>query len=515
MSSAAVVDFAELERKPQEEQHMQLREVLMVPWRSAHRGLRWLSLIITMACVLGAIVAGWFMHNRHWWLLSTGIYCLGALYAWAFWLSTSLLLAIDARRLRLPGVQRAAQGSVLLYGFLTVAVPTLVLGALGANASVVALLTALAVTGSLAFVLLPRWLSMWFGFLPALNIGLRHLVQYPPMSDPRWLAWGTLALAVLLVVDVLRWRHLLRNETDNELGYGSAMVMQFRRQGALGNWSGLQQFDSGLMVRQRPNWMQPRADLRRTGPQYAVRALRVALGGWYTPQTVAGHLRAATLALLPILVMIPVMMLISTENHHREGLLIGFGAGLGWCITFVGLMLTAMTTVLIRQRWQRSNAELPLLALLPGLGDARHVRGNLLRAALVIPVVTQLMLLIAILAAALFAAPFIHLGGLALLLVTLPQLGALGATVAQVLCTLGGRKLPTWGEWLVFAPLVVLFFASSFIPLTTLGQHPWAGDSLMEPLMLAAWVVMALMLAWVGRRGWRGMLARPHPFLPN
>jgi hypothetical protein len=125
------------------------------------------------------------------------------------------------------------------------------------------------------------------------------------------------------------------------------------------------------------------------------------------------------------------------------------------------------------------------------------------------------VLLIAILAAALFAAPFIHLGGLALLLMTLPQIAALGATVAQVLCTLGGRKLPTWGEWLVFAPFVVLFFASSFIPAATLGEHPWEGASLAESLMLAAWVVIALMLAWVGRRGWRGMLVRPHPFLPN
>lgn len=498
---------------------MRLSDMLQVPWRSTRRPMRWLGLAIVAAFSLGAIAIVHFTRTPDRWLACTMVYCLGATMAWAFWLSTTLLLAIDARKLRLPGMQNAVHASVLLYGFLTVALPTLLLGALGGDASRVALLAALAVTGGLAFVLLPRWCAMVMGFLPALGTSTRHLLQLPSLSDsdPRWLAWGALALVALSVVDVLRWRQLLHSDTDNELGFGSAMVMQLRRQGIAGNWSGLQQMDSGQLIRQRPDWMQPRADLRRAGPQSPVRTLRVALGGWYMPKTLAGHLRASAPVLLPMLLMVPVMALMFAGNHRADATdptLIGLGAGLLWGVLFGGLMLTAMATVLIRQRWQRANAELPLLALLPGLGDAQHVRRSLLRAALTIPLATQLLLAAAMLSAALVAARFVHLDGLTLLLAALPQLAAAGTMVVQVLCTLGGRKLPAWAEWLIYIPFFVLFFLSTFLPVTMAGEHPWHDASLAEPLLLVAWVAMAMVLAWLGRRGWRGLLARPHPFMP-
>ncbi|MBN8922149.1 MAG: hypothetical protein BGP10_17270 [Rhodanobacter sp. 68-29] len=497
---------------------MRLSEVLLMPWRSTHRATRWFVSGLFVVCVLGAIAAGWFGRDHLWWPLSTGIYCIGAAFVWAFWLPTGMLLAIDARKLRLPGMQRAIHAGMLLYGLLTIAVPTLVLGMLGAKAPLVAVLAALAVAGGLGFALLPRWCAMLMGFVPALNIGLRHLFQFPSLLDPRWLVWGALAAAALLVVDVLRWRQLLRSDADNELGFGSAMVLQYRRQGAMGNWNGLQQLDSGQLIRQRPDWMQPRADLRRTGPQFTVRTLRVALGGWYLPKTLAGHLRAAAPVLLPILLAIPVMALVFASNRQpglSSASLIGFGAGLLWALLFGSLMLTAMTSVLLRQRWQRNNAELPLLALLPGLGDAPHVRRSLLRAALTSPVTAQLLVLGTVLVAALIAAHYRHMSGLSLLLVALPQLAVAGAMVAQVLCTLGGRKLPTWGEWLVYTPLLVLFFVSTFIPITTLGRHPWQYANLVQGWLSVAWVVMAVVLLWLGRRGWQALLRRPHPFLAS
>ncbi|MFK2877322.1 hypothetical protein [Rhodanobacter hydrolyticus] len=498
---------------------MPLIDILMVPWRSANRALRWLSLAIVIACALCAAAIGLHMRfSDRWWLGSCLIYCVGAGYAWAFWLSTSLLLAIDARKLRLPGMQRAVHASVLLYGSLMIGLPTLVIGAPSAHAWQVLLLATLAVTGGLAFVLLPRWCAMVVGFLPALGTSARYFFQLPSLSDPRWLDWGALALAVLVIVDVLRWRQLLHGDTDNELGFGSAMVLQFRRQGTLNNWNGLQQLDSGQMIRQRPDWMQPRADLRRTGPQSTVRSLRVALGGWYMPKTMAGHLRASAPVLLPVLLMVPVMALMFAGNHRADApniALIGFGAGLVWCVLFGGLMLAAMATVLIRQRWQRTNAELPLLALLPGLGDGQYLRHSLLRAALTIPLLTQLLLSAILLIAALAAARFMHLDRLTLLLIALPQFAAAGTMVVQVLCTLGGRKLPTWIEWLVYVPLFVLFFLSIFVPATAMGKHPWQGADLTQSLLLAAWAVMAMVLAWIGRRGWQGLLARPHPFMSN
>lgn len=518
MNGAATIDITDVERKPHGRQDMQLGRMLMVPWRSTHRALRWLSLVIVATCMLGAFAIGWFTHGPRWWLGSALVYCFGAGYAWAFWLSTALLLAIDARKLRLPGLQRAVHDSMLLYGLLTIAAPALVLGALGADTLAVALLAGLAMAGGLGFVLLPRWCAMVMGFLPALSIGVRHLAHLPPWSDPRWLAWGALALFVLLLADVLRWRQLLRSDADNELGFSSAMVMQLRRQGAMSKWNGLQQLDSGQLIRQRPDWMQPRADLRRTGPQAPVRALRVALGGWYLPKTLVGHLRAAAPILLPMLLVIPVLAFMNAGEHHdrvrhfvRHFVMVSAMLGLlGWISLFGGLMLSAMTVLLVRQRWQRTNAELPLLALLPGLGDAQSVRRELLRSVFTTPAMMQAMLLVVVLVAALA----MHMDGLAVLLVALPQLAAVGVMVSQVLCTLGGRKLPTWGEWLVYTPFVLLFFFSTFVPVTTLGRHPWSGAILAEPWLLAAWFVLALVLVWLGRRGWRGLQARPHPFMP-
>jgi len=424
--------------------------VLLAPWRSSRRSLPWLILFIILACSLGAVAVGVFSSKPHWWMASTMVYCLGIGFAWAFWMPTLLLLAIDARRLCLPGMQRAATRSLWLYAVPSLLLPVLVLGAGGADMSYVAEGVALAMASGTAFALLPRWCSMPLAFLPALSVGLRRLAHLPPWSDPRWLVWGGVALLVLLAIDALRWHRLLRNDSDNELGFTSAMVMQFRRQGTARGWSGMQQLDSGQLIRQRPDWMQPRADLRGAGPQSPVRTLRVALGGWYVPKTVSGHLRAAAPVLLPILLYIPMVAIMTMGESHpgrvARTMLTSAGIGMvGWLGIFGGLMLTAMCAVLIHQRWRRTNAELPLLALLPGLGDAQTRRHALLRAIFVTPVRAQLLLLAGVVATALA----LHLSALAVLLVALAQLGAIGAMTAQVLGTLAAGSC-TWGSWARF-----------------------------------------------------------------
>lgn len=490
--------------------------VLLAPWHSSRRSLRWLTLAIALACGLGAIAFGVLSPKADWWMGSTLIYAIGVGYMWAFWMPTLLLLAIDARRLCLPGMQRAAAYSVWLYAVPTLAAPMLALGLCGTDLRYVAELVALAMAGGLAFVLLPRWCAMTLVFLPALSSGLRHLVHLPPWSDPRWLAWGGLALLVLLLVDALRWRQLLRSDSDNELGLGSAMLMQMRRQSMAGGWNGLQQLDSGQMIRQRPDWMQPRADLRGAGPQSPVRALRVALGGWYVPKTLAGHLRAAAPVLLPMLAYIPVMAIMQAgeprHDHAVRSILLGVGVGMvGWLGVFGGLMLAAMAALVVHQRWKRANAELPLLALLPGLGGGTARRHALLRAAFATPMRLQALLLAGVLA----TAWAMHLPGPAVLLVTLAQLGAVGAMVAQMLCTLGGCRLRGGVLASIYVVLTVLFCLSTFIPLLNADRHPWDGLAPFEHALLAGWAALAAILLWLARRGWRGLLARPHPFLTN
>lgn len=489
---------------------------LLAPWRSSRRSLHWLMLFLVLGCSLGALAIGVFSSNPHWWLGSTMVYCFGIGFAWAFWIPTLLLLAIDARRLCLPGMQRAAAHGLWLYALPGLLLPVLVLGAHGADVRYIAELVALAMAGGLAFALLPRWCSMTIGFLPALSIGLHRLAHLPPWSDPRWLVWGAVALLALLVIDAMRWRQLLCSESDNELGFTSAMVMQFRRQGMARGWGGMQQLDSGQMIRQRPDWMQPRADLREAGPQSPVRALRVALGGWYVPKTMSGHLRAAAPVLLPMLLYIPMMVIMNAgESHPGRAVrtaLTSAGIGVvGWLGVFGGLMLTAMCAVLIHQRWRRTNAELPLLALLPGLGDAQARRHALLRAIFVTPVRAQLLLLAGVVVTSLA----LHLSALAVLLVALAQLGAIGAMAAQVLGTLGGHRLHMGVLTSIYVVLTVLFCLSTFIPLLGADKHPWSGLLPFEQALLAGWVVLGAILLWLARRGWHGLLARSHPFLAN
>lgn len=492
-----------------------LGDALLAPWRSTHAALRWIMLAGMAACILGAAALGAFAPGPNRWMGCAALYCVGVFLAWMFWLPTTLLLAVDARKLRLPRMQQAAVLGLLCCAVITIGLPTLVMDALGADARLVALMVALAAGGGMAFALSPRYIAMFMGFIPAFSSSLQHLLHWPPLTDPRWPAWGALVLVALLLFIVTRWRKLLRDDSGNTLGFSSAMVMQFRRQGAAGSWSGMQQMDSGQMIRLRPDWMQPRASLRTAGPGSPVLALRIALGGYYMPKTLASHLRSAAITLLPLSLSVLVLVVLFANDHDAQSLLTALEyAGLGsvgWIGVFGGLIFTLIAALQIRQRWQRANAELPLLALLPGLGDAHSQRRNLLCATFGTPIAAQAALLAGIVIAALL----VHMHGLVLLLVVLPGFAATGAMAAQVLNTFGGRQLPAWGEWLVYAPLAALFFISAFIPMSTLGKHPWQGAATIEPWLLATWVAMALALAWLGHRGWRALLRRPHPFLPT
>lgn len=54
-----------------------------------------------------------------------------------------------------------------------------------------------------------------------------------------------------------------------------------------------------------------------------------------------------------------------------------FALALLWFGAFGSTMLVAMTLTTLQQRWRRINAEVPLLALLPGLGNPRQAKLNL------------------------------------------------------------------------------------------------------------------------------------------
>ena len=157
------------------------------------------------------------------------------------------------------------------------------------------------------------------------------------------------------------------------------------------------------------------------------------------------------------------------------------------------------------------NAELPLLALLPGLGDRASLRRKLLRAALAQPLLAQLALLVLVVGAALA----LRLDNVAVAFVLLSQMGCAAVLVAFVLSTLGGCSLPSWATAGMLIAAFMVVTLSVFIPVVANGKHPWHWAAAVEAALLMGWTVLGAALLWLGRRGWRGLQQRPHPFLPN
>lgn len=487
--------------------------LLRTPWRSAYPSMRWTAVVVFSLACLAAVAVAVLPTGKEGPLMAVGILGFGEGFLWAFFVSGLLLLAIDARKLRLPGLQREIHASLGLYAVLSVAPATALAAAFGTDVATVCALLALCSLAGLAFVLLPRPIAMLMGFVPALHAGLKRVLDIPAPGEPDFVPWASTAIAVLLLACILRWRHLLRAHESAE-GFSGAVVLQFRRNSGWGGWSS-ERFDSLQRVRRRPDWLQPRADLKGVGPDAPSAALRVALGHWYTPRSVAGHLHAAAPVALSLLCAVGAMVLIGLSNGHRHGVLklleIGSIAAIGWLGVFGTLTITLVTTQLVQARWRKPNTELPLMALLPGLGGTSQARRALLLAILRRPLGTQAVLLVAMLAVGLG----LHLPALGMASIAVSQLGSAAVLAACVPAVLGGRPLPTWGLVLGGIALFVLVSLGSFLPLTATGDHPWEGAQRAIGIVLALWLAFGVLLAWIGHRGWPALIRRPHPFLLN
>lgn len=500
---------------------MNLPLSLWLPWRTVHRSLRWLGGGFgLLLCVAGGGVAV-YVGGAHGWRYGMMLYAFGVGYFWMCVMACLMLVAIDARRLRLPGIERSITGSLLLYGLASVAVPLAMFVPLGGDAATIALVAALAASAGLASPLTPRYLTLLLGFLPALAIGARHPLHLPFPGQPGFVPLGLAVLAALVAACIFRWRQLLRAEAPVETGLGSAMVLQYRRNGGMGGMNG-GLLGAALHDRAsaasgaRLSRTAPAIRLDGIGPHTPVLALRVALGEGLAPQTLRSHARRFARIGLPLLLFIAVMAVMQAGEAHGDVLhkvLRGVGVNvIGWLGLMGGIALMVMGSLLPWRGWRRANAELPLLALLPGLGDADALRHNLLRAALLRPLLLQALLLALVLAAALA----MHAGPLLWLFAGLGQLGCAGVVVASTLATFGGKPLPGWGMGVLLTAMGLLVSASTFMALfATLGKHAQPlGDGSIATLAIV-WVAAIAALLWLCRRGWQGMQARPHPFLAN
>lgn len=491
---------------------MNLSTLLLTPWRAGRPAMRWLVLFLVVLAVLGAFAVGMYVHQADWWV--GALVCLGGGlgFLWGFVLSCLALLAVDARQLRLPGVQRSVTGALLLYGLSSVGLPSGLLGLYAGHTPTIALALTLCGLCGMLFVLLPRYLGSMIGFVPMLLQILSADFHLPGPAQAGFVHWAlpTMLLAALIVA--FCWWRLLRAERPYETGLSRPMLVQFRNSCGGNGWTGFagNGMDSTAQIRSRPDWMQPRTDLRHCGPGHAVRSLRVALGGLFLPLTPMGRLRQLAFLLVPSLLFIA---LISAQGMRRHGEAFWHSGGLFmliWFGAFGSSMLALFFLMPLQQRWQKANAELPLLALMPGLTADRQTKRDLLRAVFALPMAAQAALLLVLLG----LGAVLGLGMPSLLLLTLAQLGGIGFMLAFALATVGGRPLRHGATAALSVYGYVLICVSVFLPaLAENGRFHL--DTSWSALFAAGWATLIVLLLWLGRRGWRGLQLRPHPFLPN
>lgn len=484
---------------------MRLLDILVAPRFASSGSAHWWIVGLHGLFVAGAIACGIAIPGARGQQLALVIYAFGAAML-TMWLAALLLVARDGRRLGLPGVTRNSAWATCTYVLAIVAAPALLIGALGGDVTVAILFPALAMSASMAYVLLPLVIASWLGVLPAVYVGLHNAFHVPSPFDPRFQHWAWLALAILTAVDVIRWRQILRGDGDDDSIWRRTMLVQMRGN-PFGKWKSIDQRWAWRRSSNKPTAV----DFRDVNPARPAKAIEVALGGWYLPQTPGSRLASLARVAVPVLLFVPLMLFMNLgRNHslHKAWLLAGVSGGL-WLGLFGGMMLAMMTGALLQRRWKHPS-DMALLALLPGI-DGTHAAPHVARAAFTKPAIAFVLLWLCLLVPAVM----LHGGPLALLLATLTMAGMAMPAAAAVLMVLAGRPMRTFATVLLGVAVMVLINTSAIFavvtPITKLGA--WATQ--VQWLLLLAWLAMLAWAAWRTRTAWRVLQSRPHPFLAN
>lgn len=495
---------------------MRLYRVLLTPWVATPRSARWLFVLVLVLAVLGDSLVHLYRFvealgaSERAWQFDALVCAVANVACWLLLMPNGLLLALSARRLRVPGISGDVAWSLPLYAVLGIGVPMLFLLPQG-HVLEFAVVQLLVMMGAMLVMVLPYYLAIASYLLAVMTHGaLSHFISIPGLSDPRFALWGGVLAVVLLLILAWRWRQLLQGRTA-EHGLRAPGLVNFRRY--WGPASNDRLTDAGLM-RVRPTWLLARPDLQGVGPQAPVKSLRIALGGVYLPQTILGRLCQWGWVALSLAVGALVFFLATRDDHGLLRLLSylfsedGFRT-MSWMLPIFSVMVVVLPMELLTLRWGRVNAELPLLGLLPGLGSPERSKQMLLRTAMEQPARwLGLLLLVGCLCTVM-----LNIGWSVVLALVLVALGCLGYLCAMALSLFGGRPLSNFCKSLLMIGMFVLLSLTVLLP--PLGQSwnaLYAGRAL--DALFAAWLLLALFLAWLGHRGWCALQRRPHAFLP-
>lgn len=487
--------------------------LLMLPWSGAWSA-RWsvggmIFLALVMSATLGMASAYSSPLSVDW--VRAAIYGVAFLNTamWAGLLPNVLLLANAARRLQMPGAWRDACLSLSLYALLSIVLPVVLTGVLGGNVAVVAVELVLGAGLGMAFAMSPSYCTSALLFVVLLHGFVWRWLGLPNDLQPGFLSWAVpVAVALWLLMGWL-WRRALSPQATLD-GLHAPLFFLIR----LGKWQrllgmGMAAANDAQVAGQMPGWLRATVDLRSSGPGHTVQSLRVALGEPFMPQVRSSQARKAVIGLLAGLLVVAVLVL-QTVGYAQQGhgmpLAMGVRFLLMWCVPCVSAVMAVATANLLRQRWSRSNAELPLLALLPGLGDPTQIKRALLRASLPATLYGQAFLLVA----SLLVAIWWHLGAESYLLLLLGQLCGAALLWVLTLMVFAGGSLSSPN----LAGLVVLGLCWFFLPfISVLVSHVPVPS--LGPAVAIGWVAAFAVLLWLGRRNWRGLQQRPHAFLAN
>jgi hypothetical protein len=428
-------------------------------------------------------------------------------FFWAGVLSQSLLLARDAYHLRLPALGREVTASLALYVLLTIVLPALLLAGLGGNAAVALTEIGMGAGLGMAYATLPPYLGICACLAPMLRDHAGSWLPMPLTSPDRFLAWAAPCTVLLWLLIGGFWRSAVRHDFGLS-GARRPIMLNLRTLAWYGrsrsNHLELQQ------IRRRWRWAQPTADLRHCGPNHPMCSLRIAMGGWSMPQTFASRWRQLGLVLASLL--LPVFVI--AVAWHGDDLMHGIFANantltFGLCI--VGAVMALAQVQTLQRRWSRPNAELPLLALLPGLGDVARIKHELLLANLLPTLGVQVLLVLTMLGLA--AGMRLDAGSDIVLL--LGQLTGMGMLVALGLSSIGGACVSN-GRLTVLAICgCLLVNASCVLALPLLDGVPPMRHPAVAWIAAIFWAGFLVPLLRIGQNGWRAYRRRSHPFLVN
>lgn len=485
-----------------------LGAMLKTPWIASPRSSRWLGVIVGLLCAAATVAA---MHG----LQGRDALMIGAM-AWSAAIScwcllvagNALFLARDATVLCLPSLRRITNASVVVHAVLFVLLPALLLGALAGHALFWLIAFSLAAAVCMLFLLLPSALTVAVIMGASLGLQLWH-PQLPAKHVLLDLAIAPTALLVALAA--WQWLRLQRRAAPVSFGYKVPMIWSLRLQQIHG-FGALRADPDKLMARASSSWFTPVPDLASIGPAQPVRSIRVALGRNAMPQTWTSVARQVALSLTIVVLFSGLPLAAQMGNHDFRVLMAAMflphAGSLGMPV-IIACVLAALAALVfpasVRARWAAGAAELPLLALLPGLGDAANARRHVLRAAL-----TQTVRAAAI--------EFVILCVLAIWSGAVPNgivfavLGVACTAALAAACILGVLAARPLSQWLVGPLTGVLLLVVGLAMAVGFGRAGGFGASATLPLAGALLVLLAILLA-LCRRGWRTFARRAHPFL--